>query len=116
MKFSIDVCAYWVHVSNMVDTVGEKKYQHLSYVAKAALTLSHSNASPECGFSVNNALVTTDRGSLSERSIVTVCVVKEAVRVFGSCTEVPITKDIIHAVRHAHCEYALFLENERNKH
>jgi len=114
-KFSTDICAYWVHVSNMVDTVGEKKYQHLSYVAKAALTLSHSNASPERGFSVNNALVTTDRGSLSERSIVTVRVVKEAVRVFGSCTEVPITKDLIHAVRHAHSEYALFLENERKQ-
>jgi len=50
-----------VHVSNMVDAVGEKKYQHLSYVAKAALTLSHSNTSPEHGFSVNNALVMTDR-------------------------------------------------------
>jgi len=99
-------------VSNIVDTVGEKKYQHLSYVAKAALTLSHSNASPERGFSVNNALVMTDRGSLSERSIITVRVVKETVRVFGSCTEVPITKDLIHAVRRAHSEYALFLENE----
>ena len=34
---------------------------------------------------------------------------------FGSCTEVPITKDLIHAVRHAHCEYTLFLENERKQ-
>ena len=44
-----------------IDTVGDKKYHHLSYVTKAALTLSHSNASPEREFSVNNALVTTDR-------------------------------------------------------
>ena len=102
------MCLIWL-------TVGEKKYQHLSYVAKAALTLSHSNASPERGFSVNNAVVMTDRGSLSERSIVTVRVVKEAVRVFGSCTKVPITKDLIHSVRHAHSEYALFLENERKQ-
>jgi len=57
----------------------------------------------------------TDRGSLSERSIVTVFVVKEAVRVFGSCTKVPITKDLIHSVRHAHSEYALFLENEHKQ-
>ena len=49
-KFSNDICAYWVHVSNMVDAVGEKKYQHLSYVAKAALALSHSNTSHEHGF------------------------------------------------------------------
>jgi len=87
----------------------------LSFVAKAAFTLSHSNASPERGFSVNNALVTTDRGSLSERSIVTVCVVKETVCVFGSCIKVPITKDLIYSVRHAYSEYALFLENERKQ-
>jgi len=96
----------------MVDTVGEKKYQHASFVAKAAPTLSHSNTSPERGFSVNNALVTTDRGTLSERSTVIIRVVKEAVCVFGSCTKVPITKDLIHSVRYAHSEYALFLENE----
>jgi len=87
----------------------------MSFVAKAALTLSHSNASPERGFSVNNALVTTDQGSLSERSIVTVRVVKEVVCVFGSCTKVSITKDLIHSVRYAHSEYALFLENEREQ-
>jgi len=86
----------------MVDTVRVKKYQYLSFVAKAALILSHSNASLEREFSVNNALVMTDLGSLSERSIVTVHVVKEAVCGFGCCTKVPITKDLIHAVRHGH--------------
>jgi len=65
-KFCNDICAYWLHVSNIVDTVGEKKYQHLSFVAKAALTLSHSSASPERGFSVNDALVMKETGSLSE--------------------------------------------------
>jgi len=89
-------------VSNIVDAVGEKKYQHLSFVAKATLTLSHSNPSPERGFSVNNALVTKEMGLLSERSIVALQVVKEAIRLFGSCTKVSITKDLIHAVKHAH--------------
>jgi len=39
----------------MVDTVGEKKYKNLSYIAKAALTLSHSNAiaSPELIVSIS---------------------------------------------------------------
>jgi len=83
----------------------------VSFVAKAALTLLHSNASPEWGFSVNNALVTKERGSLSERSIVALQVVKEAIRLFGSCTKVPTTKGLIHAVKHAHSEYAIFLEN-----
>ena len=60
-EFRNDICAYWLHVSNMVDTVGEKNYQHLSFVAKAALTLSHSSASPKWGFSVNNALAMMKR-------------------------------------------------------
>ena len=46
----------------------------------------------------------------SKRSIVALRVVKEAVRVFGSCTAVPVSK-----VRRAHSEYALFLENERKQ-
>ena len=43
----------------MVDSDAQKKYVHLSFVGKAALTLSHGNAAPERGFSVNNALVTS---------------------------------------------------------
>ena len=50
------------------------------------------NASPEWRFSVNNALVTKERGSLSEQSVVALRVVKEAIRLFGSCIEVPVTK------------------------
>jgi len=38
------ICAYWKHVSSVLDTAGEKKFEHLSFVAKAALTLSHGNA------------------------------------------------------------------------
>jgi len=60
---------------------------------------------------VNNALVTKERGSLSERSIVALRVVKEAIRLFGSCTKVPITKDLIHG----HSEYAIFLENQHKQ-
>jgi len=114
-KFDGDICGYWKHVSMMVDSDAQKKYVHLSFVGKAALTLSHGNAAPERGFSVNNALVTKERGSLSERSIVAVRVVKEAIRMYGSCTNVPITKEMLHAVKQAHSEYAAFLENERKE-
>ena len=110
-----DICDYWQHVSTIVDTAGEKKYEHLSYIAKAALTLSHGNAAPERGFSVNNALVTQEKGSLAERSIVALRVVKEAIRLFGSSTNVPMTKELLQSVKRAHAEYALFLENERKR-
>jgi len=45
------------------------------------------------GFLVNNALVTKERGSLSERSVVALWVVKETVQLFSSCTKVSIMKD-----------------------
>jgi len=89
-----DICAYWQHVSTTVDTAGEKKYEHLGYIAKAALTLSHGIAAPERGFSVNNALVTQEKNSVAERSIVALRVVKEVIRLFGSCTNVPMIKDL----------------------
>jgi len=39
-------------------------YECLTHVAKAALTLSHSNALPERGFSVNNAMLGKEKLSL----------------------------------------------------
>jgi len=96
----------------MVDTAGEKKYEHLGYIAKAALTLSHGSAAPERGFSVNNAL-TQEKGSLAERSIVALRVFKEAIRFFGSCTNVPMTKDLLQSVKRAHAEYAIMLYSLR---
>jgi len=52
---------------------------------------------------------------LSERSIVALRVVKEAIYLFGSCTKVLIMKDLIHAVKHAQSEYAIFLENQHKQ-
>ena len=77
-----------------------------------ALNLSYGNEAPERGFSINNVLLTKERGSLSERSIVALRVVKEAIRIFGACTDVPITKELLQAVKLAHSEYAVFLEKE----
>ena len=92
-----------------------KKYQNLAYVAKATLTLSHSNAIPERGFSMNNALLRKDRLSLGEKTIVAERIVKDSIRVVGSVSAVPINKDIIEAARKAGSEYMLHLEEKRKK-
>ena len=101
------ICEYWNTVAQVTDGMGGKKYQNLAYVAKAALTLSHSNAIPERGFSMNNALLGKDRLSLGEKSIAAERIVKDSIRVFGSVTAVPINKDIIEAARKAGSEYKL---------
>jgi len=102
-KACMDICAYWKHVLTLVDTFGEKMYEHLTFVAKAALTLSYGMAAPERGFLVNNAFVTKDRRALSERSFVALRVVEEVSRFFGSCTNVPVTMDNGLLVRWSNC-------------
>ena len=82
-------------------------------MAKAALTLSHSNAIPERGFSVSNAMLGKEKLALAENTIVIQCVVKDCVRTFGSVTNVPITKDIITAARRAYVEYCVHLEEQQ---
>jgi len=46
------------YVSLTVDTDGQKKYEHLSFVGKAALTLSHGNIAAERVVFVNNVFLT----------------------------------------------------------
>jgi hypothetical protein len=110
-----DICAYWQKVSLVPDGKGGKKYACLPYVAKAALTLAHSNAIPERGFSVNNAMLGKEKLALGENTIVAQRIVKDTVKMFGSVTSVPITKDVITAARKAHSEYQLYLEEQRRQ-
>ncbi len=108
-----DICAYWNYVSQIDDGNGTKKYLSLSFVAKCALALSHINAVPERGFSVNNSLLAKDRLLLDENTIIGVRVVKEAVRIYGSVTQIPITKELVLSAKRAHAEYLVSLEREK---
>ena len=71
--------------------MGGRKYESLSYVVKAALTLLRSNAISERGFYVNNAMLGKEKLLLAENTIVAQRVVKDCVRIFGSVTNVPYT-------------------------
>ena len=44
---------------------------------KSALTLTHANADSECSLSVNTQIVTEDRASLGDKTIVGLCVLSE---------------------------------------
>jgi len=77
------------------------------------LTLSHSNAIPERGFSVSNAMLGKEKLALAENTIVVQRVVKDCVRTFVSVINVPITKDVITAVRRAYLEYCVHLEEQQ---
>jgi hypothetical protein len=75
-----DICAYWQKVSEVPN--GGLQYATLSNVAKAVLTLSHGNAVPERGFSVNNSMLGKEKLSLAEKTIVAQRIVKDTVKIF----------------------------------
>jgi hypothetical protein len=77
--------------------------------------MSHSNAVPERGFSINNSMLGKESLSLGEKTIVSLRVVKDAVRIFGCVTKVPITRDLISAAKKAYSEYQLYLDKKRQQ-
>ena len=70
---------------------------------------------PESGFSVNNALLGKEKLALAENTIVAQRVVKDCVQIFGSITNVPITKDVITAARRAYVEYCVQLDEQKRQ-
>jgi len=111
------ICKYWYKVSQLPGGRGGKTYECLTHVAKTALTLSHSNAIPERGFSVNNVMLDKEKLSLQillgENTIVALRIVKNTIRLFESETSVPITKGPLTAARKAHSE--LYLKEQRRQ-
>jgi len=76
----------------------------------------HSIAIPECGFPVNNALLGKEKLALAENTIVAQHVVRDCVQIFGSITNVPITKDVITAARRpAYVEYCVHLDDQKRQ-
>ena len=70
---------------------------------------------PERGFSINNSMLGKEKLFLAEKFIVAQHIVKDTVNIFGSVTNVPITKDIINAAKMAYSEYKLYLEKQQRK-
>jgi hypothetical protein len=111
----LDICSYWNAVADICDGVGEKKYANLCTLVKSALTLSHGNAVPERGFSVNNSLLAKERLALSEQTIIAERIIKEVVRITGTVADIPVTKDLIICANKAHADYLIHLEKQKHE-
>lgn len=52
-----DIVSYRIHLSNISNDFGEKKYPNLCRLAQTILCISHGNASPERDFSINKNMI-----------------------------------------------------------
>lgn len=101
---------YWANV------VKNNKHPELAKVVKAALTLSHGNADVERGFSYSGHILTSDRTSLSQRTLDCTIMAKQCISYLydGKIENIVITKDLLKLSRTAYVSYKQYCE-EQNK-
>ena len=59
---------YWVEVCGIRDETGKKKYSNLWILVKCIMLISHGNADPERGFSINKHMLAIHGTSLGEQT------------------------------------------------
>ena len=86
---------------------------------KSALLLAQTNAEPERSLSINVRIVTQERTSLGEKTVVGLHVLKDAVRLFDAVSNqserIPITQDLKWSVKLGHSAYKECLEDEKRE-
>ena len=99
---------FWNGVFKLQSADGAS-YKLLPVVIKSALVLAETSAVSEGSLSVNARIVTKDRVSLGEKTIVGLHVVKEAIRfydpVHSRVEMIPITQELKKSVRTAYSAY-----------
>ena len=109
----VRVDQYWRTIGEMTNESGALKYPQLFSLAKTILSLSHGNAVPERGFSINKYILSTHGNSLKEDTIVALRLVKDELCYVGGLENFKITKPLIKAVKGSYGKYEKYLEAQR---
>ena len=102
---SIRIDSFWSRVFEMRDNEGRKRFPQLAALVKCILTLSHRNAGPEQGFSINKALIDAHGTSLSEDMIVALRRVKHRILQVGGILNFQITRPLLESVKCSRSRY-----------
>ncbi len=110
----IRVDHFWQKMFKCADDSGES-FAVLAKMVKCALALCHSNADVERSLSVNSKLLTKNRVSLNQETIVGLRAVKDGVQDFGGVHKVVVSLDILKAAENARRLYQKYLDEEQMK-
>jgi len=106
---------YWSTVLAVRDDSGKMRFKLLDKVIKPLLCLSHGNAGPERGFSVNKRIFSTERSSSCPASVNGLRTVQDTICISGGILNVCITPSVLLAVRGASARYCERLQAEKLK-
>ena len=109
---SVDVC--WRLNLERRNPLGQLKYATLAKVVKACLVFSQGNSDAERSFSVNKRLVTNERSSLINETIIATRLVKDGIRYHGgSANTVTVNKEMILRTRASNARYREYLSKKK---
>lgn len=74
-----DLDVYWFNVSKLVNSTGTQRFPVLCKLAACIGVLSHGNADPERGFSLNKQIISDTRVLLSQKVIIGTRAIKDAI-------------------------------------
>lgn len=106
----VPVDEYWFKIGQIKSDDGFLKYPQLFALAKCCLTLSHGNAAPERGFSINKNILQVHGTSLSESTLIALRRVKESLILHGGELNIPITKSLLKSVENSYSKYKADME------
>ena len=86
---------FWVAVSNIRDENGTKRYSNLWVLVKCIMVLSHGNADPERGFSINKHVLKIHGNSLKEDTIIAIRYVKDFIIKHEGLKHIVVTDDLL---------------------
>ena len=108
---------FWNKVVQIHSDGGDARYKVLPHVIKSVLVLAQTNAESERSLSINARIVTQERASLGENTIVGFHVLKNTVNFYGPIMhrpeKIPVTMYLKKAVKLAHSVYKERLEMEK---
>lgn len=100
----------WLDV--FLHSVISKSYPELSKFSQSLLLLSDGQATVERGFSINKEVETCN---ILEKSMESLRLIFDKVRVCGGVLKVPLTKELMASVASTRSKYRIYLEDERKK-
>ena len=88
-----------------MDESGGKKFPQLFAMARCVLSISHGNAFPERGFSINKYILERHGKQLVESTIIALRMVKDELCRVGGELKFPLTKQLRTSVGNASTKY-----------
>ena len=88
------------------------KYPQLHTLVKCVLSLSHGNAVPERGFSINKLFLESHGYSIENSTICALRIVKDMIHKVGGVKKFPVKK-LIPYVKVSYAKYTAYLDAER---